>query len=48
MGEEEAAEWMAKVAEEDKQEERFRALQEDAPVPKLETAWIVKVCGDNQ
>jgi hypothetical protein len=26
MGEEEAAEWSAKMAEEDKQEERYRAL----------------------
>jgi|TARA_B110001450_G_C17585557_1_gene466800 hypothetical protein len=35
------------MAEEDKTEERFKALNEDVPIKGLETAWIVKVCGDN-
>lgn len=33
MSEEEKEEYMAKLAEEDKVEERFKALNEDAPVP---------------
>jgi hypothetical protein len=39
---------LAKLAEEDKVEERFRAIQEDAPIPGLEFAWTTKVCGDTQ
>ena len=39
---------IARLAEEDKVEERFRALSEDTPMPGLETAWLSKVCGDNQ
>jgi hypothetical protein len=48
MGDEEKEELMAKLAEEDKVEERFRALVEDTPMPGLEIAWTNKVCGDNQ
>lgn len=48
MADEEKEELMAKLAEDDKVEERFRALQEDTPMPGLETAWTSKVCGDNQ
>lgn len=39
MDEEAAGEFLEKVAEEDKVEERFKALQEDAPYAGLESAW---------
>lgn len=48
MDEEQAAEYMDKVAEEDKVEERFKALQEDAPFGGLESAWMSKIVGDTQ
>lgn len=48
MGEEEKEEYMAKLAEEDKVEERFKAINEDVPVPSVETAWLSRVCGDTQ
>ena len=46
MPEGEQEEYLAKLAEEDKVEERFRAIQEDTPIAPLEFAWISKVCGD--
>lgn len=49
MGEEERDEYLAKVGEEDKAEERFRGVNEDTPVTGPEgIAWTSKVCGDNQ
>ena len=48
MSEGEQEEYLAKVAEEDKVEERFRAIQEDNPMAPLEFAWVSKVCGDVQ
>ena len=45
MDEEEAQAYMDKLNEEDKAEERFRALNEDTPLNK-EASWISKVCGD--
>ena len=36
----------AKRAEDDKVEERFKALQEDVPVKGHDSAWISRVCGD--
>jgi hypothetical protein len=48
MPEGEQEEYLAKMAEEDKVEERFRAIQEDNPMPGLEFAWTSKVCGDVQ
>ena len=48
MGEAEVEEYMAKIAEEDKVEERFRAINEDNPIPPLEAAWTTKVVGDTQ
>ena len=48
MAEGEQEEYLAKQAEEDKVEERFRAIQEDTPIAPLEFAWISKVCGDTQ
>ena len=47
MDEEEKAAFMEKLAEEDKAEERFRAINEDTPLFK-EASWITKVCGDLQ
>ena len=41
-------EYMDKLAEEDKVEERFKAINEDITVPGLEAAWQSKVCGDTQ
>lgn len=48
--EEEKEEFLAKKAEEDAGADRFRALNEDVPigVSGLETAWLVRVCGDTQ
>jgi len=37
--EEEKEEYMGKLAETDPTVDRFRALNEDAPIPGLETAW---------
>jgi len=37
---------MAELAEKDKVEERYRALNEDTPIGGLEFAWLSKVCGD--
>ena len=48
LGEEAKEEYLAKLAEEDKVEERFKAINEDVPIPSLETSWISRVCGDNQ
>lgn len=45
MDEEEKAAFMEKLAEEDKAEERFKAVNEDTPLFK-EASWISKVCGD--
>jgi hypothetical protein len=41
-------EYMNKLAEEDKTEERFKAINEDVTIPGFETAWQSKVCGDTQ
>jgi len=48
MDEEAKDEYMAKLEEEDKKEERFRPLTDEtyAMYPGLETAWSSKVCGD--
>lgn len=48
VSDEERDEILAKLAEEDKVEERFKALQEDVPVKGLETSWLSKVSGDTQ
>lgn len=47
MDEEAREEYMAKLAEEDKAEDRYRALNEDAPWPGLEFSWLSKTVGDN-
>ena len=46
IGEEQIEEYMAKQAEEDKVEERFRAINEDIPVVGSETGWISRISGD--
>jgi len=46
MSEEERDEFLAKLAETDPVVERFKALNEDAPMTGLETAWLSKVVGD--
>jgi len=38
--------WLSEKQESDPQLERFRALQEHAPLAGMETAWISKVAGD--
>ncbi len=38
----------AKLEADDKSEERFRALNEHAPIAGMETAWLSKVVGDTQ
>lgn len=48
LDEEAKDEHMAKLAEEDKTEERFRALTEHSSVPGMQAAWTSKVCGDQQ
>lgn len=40
--------YLAEMGEKDPQVERFRALNEHAPIAGMETAWISKVCGDAQ
>ncbi len=45
---EEKEEYMAKLNEEDKTEERFKTINENKPVEGREGAWISKVCGDTQ
>lgn len=48
MSEEEKEEYLAKMAEEDKTEERFRGINEHTPMPGMEIAWLSKVVGDTQ
>lgn len=48
MSEADQEDYMTKLADEDKVEERFRAIQEDAPIQGLEFAWTSKVSGDPQ
>lgn len=45
VDDEEKAAIMEKLAEEDKAEERFKAIMEDTKLFK-EDPWITKVCGD--
>lgn len=40
--------YLADMGEKDPQVERFRALNEQAPILGMETSWISKVCGDSQ
>lgn len=47
LGDEEKEEFMNKQAEDDKVEERFRAINEDNKITKLD-AWTSKIVGDTQ
>jgi predicted ThiF/HesA family dinucleotide-utilizing enzyme len=47
LGDEEKEEVMAKLAEEDKTEERFKAINENTKIEKLD-AWTSKIGGDLQ
>ena len=46
MTEEEKEEYLAKMAEEDKTEERFRGVNEHTTMPGMEISWLSKVVGD--
>ena len=46
MNEEEKDEYFAKKGEADPAIDRYRTLNEDAPVAGLEFAWLSKVVGD--
>ena len=46
MSEEEKEEYMGKLNESDPIVDTYRALNEDQPMPGLETAWLTKVVGD--
>jgi len=48
MNDEEKEAFMSEMSEKDPQVDRFRALNEHAPVLNMETAWISKVAGDSQ
>mmetsp|Transcript_23432 Transcript_23432/g.16655 ORF Transcript_23432/g.16655 Transcript_23432/m.16655 type:complete len:90 (+) Transcript_23432:874-1143(+) len=48
MDEEAKEEYMAKLAEDDKTEERFRTINEDIPTQGYEAAWVSRVVGDQQ
>lgn len=48
MADEEKEEYMNKLAEEDKTEERFKAISEDSKVQGADAAWLSKVSGDKQ
>lgn len=46
LSDEEKDELLAKLADSDPVAERYKALNEDVPMPGLETAWLSKVVGD--
>lgn len=46
--EDQVDEIMAKLEEEDKVQERLMDITEDAPIPPLESAYLIKVVGDDQ
>ena len=46
--EEEKEEYMGKLLESDPVVDKYRALNEDTPMPGLETAWLSKLLGDTQ
>jgi len=48
LPDEEADEALAKLEEEDKVLEKLMTLNEDSPILPLETAWLLKIVGDNQ
>jgi radial spoke head protein 4A len=46
LPEDEKDEYMGKLAETDPTVDRYRTLNEDAPITGLETAWLSKLVGD--
>jgi len=48
MTDEEKEEFLAKANEADPPTDRFRAIQEQTPMPGLEYAWVKKIVGDSQ
>ena len=48
LTDEEKEEYMNKLNEEDKTEDRFKAVNEDTPVPGYESSWLTKVNGELQ
>lgn len=48
LSEEERDEYLSKLAEKDAPAERYKTLNEDAPVTGMESSWISKTSGDTQ
>jgi hypothetical protein len=48
LGDEEKEEYLGKLAEKDAPVDRYRAINEDAPIQGMETSWISKTVGDTQ
>jgi len=48
LSEEEREEYLGKLADKDPTVDRFRGINEDAPIEGMETAWISKLIGDPQ
>jgi hypothetical protein len=48
LGEEDKEAFLAEMSEKEPATERFRALQEQTPMPGLEFAWVKKIVGDQQ
>jgi hypothetical protein len=48
LNEEEREEYLGKLTDKDATVDRFRGINEDAPIEGLEAAWISKIVGDNQ
>lgn len=46
--EDQVEEELARLEEGDKTLEQLMAINEDAPIPTLETAWLLKIVGDDQ
>jgi hypothetical protein len=46
--EDQVEEELAKLEEEDKVLEKLMGINEDAPIPPLESAWLMKIVGDDQ
>ena len=48
LNEEDREAWLSEMGEKDPQVEKFRTLNEHAPITGMETAWVSKTCGDAQ
>ena len=47
LGDDERDDYMAKVTEKDAPADKYRAINEDAPVQGMESSWISKTVGDS-